>query len=79
VEKTQNKIFKAVVFCLDHFGYYETSINKVLQYAGVSRGALTHHFNTKEAMIVETLERILDPVRGKRTLWDKRISDVDQN
>ena len=78
VEITQNKIFKAVVYCLDEFGYHETSINKVLKYSGISRGALTHHYGTKESMIVETVERILDPVRGTRTLGKPPINKIDE-
>jgi len=65
VAVTRDKICTAVIRCLDEVGYSETSINRVQQLAGVSRGALTHHFPSKEAMMVETLERLLDPVRGQ--------------
>lgn len=61
---TKEKIFQSVILCLDMFGYSETSINRVQDRAGVSRGALTHHFPSKEVMMVKTLERLLDPVRG---------------
>jgi len=53
-----------VTDCLDQFGYAETSINRVQTLAGVSRGALTHHFPSKEEMMVRTLEHLLAPVRG---------------
>lgn len=62
--RTRERIFAAVIRCLDESGYSETSINRVQQTAGVSRGALTHHFPTKEQMMVRTLEHLLDPVRG---------------
>lgn len=64
VETTKHRICQAVIHCLDEFGYSETSINAVQKHAGVSRGALTHHFPTKEDMITEVVERLLDPVRG---------------
>ncbi|MCB1367401.1 MAG: TetR/AcrR family transcriptional regulator [Rhodobacteraceae bacterium] len=64
VARTKARIITAVIACLDEVGYSETSINRVQTTAGVSRGALTHHFPSKEAMMVETLERLLDPVRG---------------
>jgi AcrR family transcriptional regulator len=64
VARTRGRIFDAVVECLDEAGYSETSINRVQTRAGVSRGALTHHFPSKEEMMVKTLERLLDPVRG---------------
>ena len=62
--RTRTRIFDAVVRCLDEVGYSETSINRVQTLAGVSRGALTHHFPSKEAMMVQTVERLLAPVRG---------------
>jgi len=64
----KRRICAAVIACLDAYGYSETTINRVQEKAGVTRGALTHHFPSKEAMIVETVERLLDaaraPVRG---------------
>lgn len=64
-EVAKARICDAVVECLDEFGYAETSINRVQQRAGVSRGALTHHFPSKEEMMVETVERLLAPARPK--------------
>lgn len=68
-ETAKRKICAAVIACLDEYGYCETTINRVQETAGVTRGALTHHFPSKEAMMVETVERLLDaarsPVRGR--------------
>ncbi|UWQ92239.1 TetR/AcrR family transcriptional regulator [Rhodobacteraceae bacterium M382] len=65
--RTRGRIFSAVVQCLDEVGYSETSINRVQSQAQVSRGALTHHFPSKEEMMAQTLERLLAPVRGPET------------
>lgn len=63
-------ICAAVIECLDAYGYAETSINRIIETAGVSRGALTHHFPSKEALIVETagrlLTKIMDPDDARR-------------
>ena len=78
VNRTKNMIFDAVIKSLDEFGYSETSINKIQNLAGVSRGALTHHFPSKEDMIVETLQRILKLLRGvalKNDELAKNLSD----
>lgn len=68
-EVAKRKICAAVIACLDTHGYSETTINRVQEKAGVTRGALTHHFPSKEAMMVETVERLLEaarpPVRGR--------------
>ncbi|MGI9414079.1 MAG: TetR/AcrR family transcriptional regulator, partial [Hyphomicrobiales bacterium] len=63
-ELARHKICEAVIECLDAFGYAETSINRVQERARVSRGALTHHFPSKEELMVATVERLLEPVRG---------------
>jgi AcrR family transcriptional regulator len=65
-DRTRLRIYDAVTDCLDQFGYAETSINRVQTTAGVSRGALTHHFPSKEEMMVRTLEHLLAPVRGPK-------------
>ncbi|NOX41877.1 MAG: TetR/AcrR family transcriptional regulator [Alphaproteobacteria bacterium] len=62
---TKARICNAMVSCLDEVGYREASINLVQARAGVSRGALTYHFPSKEDMVIEVLERLLDPVRGE--------------
>ncbi len=54
------RIVRAVIASLDENGYAETSIAKVQARAGVSRGALTHHFPSKEDLMAATAERLLD-------------------
>ncbi|WP_136659813.1 TetR/AcrR family transcriptional regulator [Nitratireductor sp. XY-223] len=59
-EAMKRRICAAVVACLDEHGYAETSINRIQERAGVSRGALTHHFPTKQALVAETCMRMLN-------------------
>lgn len=59
-EDMRRRICAAVVACLDEQGYAETSIGRVQARAGVSRGALTHHFPSKQALMAETATRLLD-------------------
>tara|TARA_R110000751_G_scaffold307889_2_gene433688 strand:+ start:16859 stop:17524 length:666 start_codon:yes stop_codon:yes gene_type:complete len=55
----KRRICAAAVSCIDELGYAATSINRIQQRAGVSRGALTHHFPTKQALVAETAMRLL--------------------
>lgn len=57
----RERILAAVIECLDRHGYAETSINRIQERAGISRGALTHHFPSKEELMVVTAERLLRP------------------
>lgn len=59
-EDMRRRICAAVVACLDEVGYADTSIGRVQAQARVSRGALTHHFPTKHALMAETAGRLLD-------------------
>jgi len=61
VFKTRNALCAATIRCLDKYGYAKTSTSRITQTAGVSRGALTHHFPSKEDLIVETTNKILRP------------------
>lgn len=74
VARTRGKIIDAVITCLDEVGYSECSINRVQTKAGVSRGALTHHFPNKEEIMVQTLEHLLAPVRGPATPDDEEAT-----
>ncbi len=54
-----NTIVDAVVDCLNKHGYAATSISRVLEQADVSRGALQHHFRSKEDLIAATAEHLM--------------------
>lgn len=79
---TRKRIVRAVIDCLDELGYAETSINRIQERAGISRGALTHHFPSKEELMVVTAERLLRPTlvpqrsgpRGARTPEQRRAT-----
>ena len=86
-EEARRRICAAVVASLDQSGYAETTIGLVQARAGVSRGALTHHFPTKQALMAETARRLLDaaarPLRNReaaavetllRTSWSAIVN-----
>ena len=72
-EAMKRRICAAVIACLDELGYAETSINRIQERAGVSRGALTHHFPTKQALVAETTMRMLHA--AMRPMYEDRKSD----
>ena len=47
----RDRICRAVADCLTEHGYADTSINRVVELAGVSKGALQHHFRSKEDLM----------------------------
>lgn len=58
-DAARKKICDAVIRCLDRHGYTDTSINRIQELADVSRGALTHHFPSKQDLVAETANRLL--------------------
>lgn len=53
------KICDATIACLARHGYHRTSIARVVAAAGVTPGALQHHFPTKEDLIVAAADHLL--------------------
>ncbi len=60
--ETREVILQAAIGCLDEYGYSETTFAKVQTAADVSRGAITHHFPTKQALVAETARLLLENV-----------------
>ncbi len=53
---TRRLILDATINCLNAWGYGGVTNIKVADAAGVSRGAMMHHFPTRQALIVATVE-----------------------
>lgn len=68
--ETRGVILRAAVTCLDQFGYAETTFAKVQAQAGLSRGAMTHHFPTKQALVAETALLLLDNAMRPFRRWE---------
>lgn len=67
--KTRRAICEAAIACLDEMGYADTSLTRIQERARLSRGALTHHFPTKEDLIAATLDMLL----GRSVMTGKRV------
>lgn len=66
-QATRARVCRAAIACLDRYGYAETTFARVQAEAGLSRGAITHHFPTKQALVaataLELLSHSLEPGR----------------
>jgi AcrR family transcriptional regulator len=56
--ETRRKLFDASISCLHEFGYAATTTAMVAERAGVSRGAMNHHFATKVDLMVAVVEYV---------------------
>ena len=56
----QTQILQATMQCLIEIGYAQTTTDKIAQKAGVSRGAMTHHFKSRAAVFIAAATYILE-------------------
>jgi AcrR family transcriptional regulator len=55
----QARLIKATVDCLVDYGYELTTTLKIAGRAGVSRGAVLHHYTSKRDLVVAAMEHLL--------------------
>ncbi|MCE1178411.1 MAG: TetR/AcrR family transcriptional regulator [Micrococcales bacterium] len=60
---TRQRLLEATVECLATRGFHATSVGAIAAEAGISRGALQHHFPTREDLIIAALDYMF----GERT------------
>ena len=59
-EETRRQLIAAAIECLCERGYAATSIETVMERAGVSRGSVLHQFPTRIALIAGAIEAAMD-------------------
>lgn len=57
---TRAALFAAAVTTIDRLGYAGANNASIADEAGVSRGAITHHFNTRAAFMAEVVRWVFD-------------------
>ncbi|HXY93083.1 MAG TPA: TetR/AcrR family transcriptional regulator [Acidimicrobiia bacterium] len=56
-EQTRQRVLDAAVATILEKGYYQASSNEIARRAGVTWGAIQHQFGTREALLLEVLDR----------------------
>jgi AcrR family transcriptional regulator len=57
---TREALLEATIACLVEDGYASTTTSRVAERAGVSRGAHLHHFQTRQALVAASMERLAE-------------------
>ncbi|MEU1980918.1 TetR family transcriptional regulator [Nocardia sp. NPDC019395] len=58
--RTHEALLDATIRCLVDYGYAGTTTQRIQDEAGVSRGALLHHFGSKSELLVAAIHHIAD-------------------
>lgn len=53
---TRTTILEAAIDCLEQHGYARTTTQLIAQTAGISRGAMLHHYATKQELIASVID-----------------------
>ena len=76
--RTRNALCDATVNCLVEFGYGETTLARVVEKAGLSNGALLHHFPSREHLMTATAEYLFGrTLNCPRRRLPENASDTD--
>lgn len=79
--RTRGKLLTVTLDCVLERGLKDTSTVEIAERAGVSRGALLHHFPTKEALLKEAMAQLLrreiDEIRALAAAIDTGALDID--
>ncbi len=65
VEPTKKKILDAAAKCFSKWGYAKTTMDKIAEEAGVSKGTLYWYFKSKEELFVELKKKSIAKVRDQ--------------
>lgn len=65
-EKTRQALLDATITCLVDLGYARTSVQEICARAGVSKGALQHHYASKSELMAAAVQHLTDQLKGQR-------------
>jgi AcrR family transcriptional regulator len=75
--ETRERLLDATIECLLELGYTGTSTTEVCHRTGLSRGALLHHFPTKQALVIEAVRRLVVRMGTENLLHAARVAPTD--
>ncbi|EMD23077.1 TetR family transcriptional regulator [Amycolatopsis azurea DSM 43854] len=63
--QTRTALLDATIDCLVDLGYARTSVQEICARAGVSKGAVQHHFSAKAELMAAAVEHLTEKLRGR--------------
>lgn len=70
--QTQKRLIEGAIRCIVKFGYSKTTTSRVASEAGLSRGAMLHHFENGEAL----MRAVIAELNDKRLRAIRRTGDI---
>lgn len=63
--ETRQKVLESAIECLARYGWQGSTMNVVASHVGISRGALQHHFPTREDLMLAAIEYVFEQRIGQ--------------
>jgi AcrR family transcriptional regulator len=67
-EQTRTALLDATIDCLVEIGYARTSVQEICARAGVSKGAVQHHFSAKAELMAAAVAHLTTRLRNQLTV-----------
>lgn len=74
-DETRQALLEAAFEEIHEYGYQAASLSRILKKAGVTKGALYHHFGSKEGMGFAVIDEIIEPIKMAR--WIEPLQQTD--
>ncbi len=79
--RMRERILTATLDCIFEDGFQNASTTAIVKRAGVSRGAMLHHYPTKEILIASAIEKLLedeiDDLRAMAIAYAEKQKTID--
>ena len=75
----RTRLIEATLTCLEKWGYHGASLTRILEEAGVSRGAWRHHFSTKNDLVAAAAEYALNRAVATTRALDRDLPPEQQD
>ena len=61
---SRDRLIEATILCMASYGPAGVSVERIANAAGVSRGLVRHHFDSKRQLLIEAFQRLADEERA---------------
>jgi len=74
---TRHKLLDATLEIIESEGWHRATMQRICEHAGVSRGAQTHHFPTRESLLIASVKEIVKRYQTDLTEGPKRSLELE--
>lgn len=74
---TRSKLLNATLQIIELEGWHQASMQRICEHAGVSRGAQTHHFPTRNSLLIASVLEIVKRYQSDLTEGPNRLKGLE--